>query len=281
LAAAHRFEAYSDWQDRLGDLGEIAARRSAAGDLSGYDSGRIRQSVELARFRLASVEAELMVSTEALAGLIGVDGLSIGVDPREVLLPDAELTSQAEPRQALGNAQLRALDEQRQATEATARAAERLSLPVTVGLGQRRLSGPVGSDDALILELSVPLPLFDRNQAERARARAEADRAESRYRMSLHERQSRAQAHRQELAMLASAANRLEADVLPLARELTAMANSSFAEGELELVELLAVMSAEIEAVDQLLDLQYRARLAWIELESLVEPDPTVTGEPP
>jgi outer membrane protein, heavy metal efflux system len=281
VAAARRADAYRTWIGELDELARVAARRGEAGDLSGYESRRIQQSGELARSRLEEVETALLAARERLASLIGTDAGNALIDERVDLLPDVSRFNHEVGDGTLVNAELAALDGRRVSTAAAAQAASRPSLPVTLGVGQRRLEGPVGSDDALLVQLSVPLPLFDRNQAARSRAQAESQRAESLYRMTLLDMQSRLKTAQAETARLAAAAQRLRADVVPQARELTGIARNSFAEGELDLVGLLAAFDAEIEAVNQSLDLQHRARTAWIELEQLTQHDPSTTGDMP
>lgn len=281
VAAARRAVAYRDWIAQLDELARVAARRGGAGDLSGYESRRIQQSGELARLRLEEVETTLLAERERLASLIGTDTDSVLIDERVDLLPDVNRFDRESGDGPLVNAELAALDGRRVSTAAAAQAASRPSLPVTLGVGQRRFEGLAGSDDALLVELSVPLPLFDRNQAARSRALAESQRAEGLYRMTLLDMQSRLKTAQAETARLAAAAQRLRTDVVPQARELTGIARNSFAEGELDLVGLLAAFDAEIEAVNQSLDLQHRARTAWIELEQLTQPGPLATGEIP
>lgn len=281
VAATRRADAYRTWIAELDELARVAARRGDAGDLSGYESRRIQQSGELARSRLEEVETTLLAAQERLASLIGTGTDDVLIDERADLLPDMNRFGHQVGDGPLVNAELAALDGRRVSTAAAAQAASRTSLPVTLGVGQRRFDGPSGSEDALLVQLSVPLPLFDRNQAARSRTQAESQRAESLYRMTLLDMQSRLATAQTEAARLAAAAQRLRADVVPQARELTGIARNSFAEGELDLVGLLAAFDAEIEAVNQSLDLQYRARTAWIELEQLTQRDPSTTGDMP
>jgi hypothetical protein len=74
--------------------------------------------------------------------------------------------------------------------------------------------------------------------------------------------------------VLSKAATRMQREVVPQARELTRIARASFAEGELDLVGLLAAFDAEIEATEQALELAGRARNASIELSLLTQGEP-------
>lgn len=279
VAAERRGDAYRAWTRQLDELIRVAAGRSKAGDLSGYAGRRIAQSGELARLRLEEVDIALFAARERLASLIGTYPGSIVINDQADLLPNLTRFHHDIGAGALANPELLALDSLRIATAAAAKTASRPTLPVTLGIGQRRLERTTGSDTALMLQLSLPLPLFDRNQAASARAHAESRHADNIYRLTLQDMQARLEATLAEATRLVAAAQRLRAQVVPQAHELTSIARSSFAEGELDLVGLLAALDAEIAAVDQSLDLQHRARVAWLKLEQLTPRDFSPTGE--
>lgn len=281
VAALHRVDAYRAWSRDLDELARVAAGRGEAGDISGYESRRIEQSGELARIRLEEVDIALRAALERLASLIGAEADKIAIDHHADLLPELSRFDHRLDDEPLVNAELAALDSRRLSTAAAAKAASRAALPVTLGLGQRRLEHATGTDTALLMEISLPLPFFDRNQAAHARAQAESRHADNLYRLTLLDMQSRREAALAEAERLVTTAQRLRAQVLPQARDLTAIARSSFAEGELDLVGLLAALDAEMAAVDQSLDIQQRARAAWLELEQLTRPDIANTGEMP
>ncbi len=265
--AEQRLQAYAQWSDGLDELTRIAQQRSEAGDLAGYDSRRIAQSQAQAQARHAEARAERGIARERLAAYVGEVARDAALAADISVLPAAVPPL---PDETIPNAALAALDRRRAQAEADVRTAARWSLPVTVGIGRKRFETPGVSDEALLLELSVPLPLFDRNQAGALRARAEAQQAQSRYQLALSDIRTRRRAAWQEATRLSEAARLLRNQTVPQARELTQVARLSFAEGELGLVGLLDSFDAQVEVVDQSLDLQYRAQLAAIELEQLL-----------
>lgn len=272
--------------EALDELARVAASRSEAGDLSGYESRRIQQSGALAQTYLEETQALQLAARQRLAGLIGIEGGRVAIPEWVDLLPtasrlDGDLAWNAPPVDGIVSAELAALDARRSAAAAAAQAARRPSVPVTLGIGQRRIDGPDNTDNALLLEVSLPLPLFDRNEADRARAKAESQRAESHYRMRLGEVRASLEAARTEVLQLTAAALRLRAEVVPQAQALTHIARASFAEGELDLPGLLAAFDAEVEVVNRSLDLQHRARTAWIELERLTQHQSPTPGDLP
>lgn len=281
VAAVRRVDAYRAWMRQLDELARVAAGRGKAGDISGYDSRRIQQNGELARLRLEEVDIARLAALERLASLIGTDTDRITINDHTDLLPELTSFDHKTTDGPLVNAELAALDSRRISAAAAAKAESRSALPVTLGVGQRRLEHSTGADTALLLQVSLPLPLFDRNQAASARAQAESRHADNLYRLTLSDMQSRREAALAEAKRLIAAAQRLRAKVVPEARELTGIARNSFAEGELDLVGLLAALDAEIAAVDQSLEIQQRARVAWLELEQLTRRDFSTTGEMP
>jgi len=272
LAGERRVAGIGAHIERLGRLAEVADRRRDAGDLSGYESRRIGQLVQAAMARLAIAEAELEDARGGLSGLIG------GQVP--VLHPAASLAPPPPPPLATlaarldDAAELRALDRRRQAAAAALRAAPRPALPVTVAMGHKRTgAGESAANDALMLEVSVPLPLWDRNQAGVARAAAEAADADARLALRRASAEARMVATSQQADSLTALAARLRRDEIAPASELTRIALLSFEAGELELVGLIDALEADLAARERVLDLELRARRATIELEHLSQGD--------
>jgi cobalt-zinc-cadmium efflux system outer membrane protein len=262
----------SAYRDRLARLAEVAERRRAAGDLSGYESRRIAQLDQTAQARLALTQADTAAARGRLEGLIAepvpplTDAVNLAPAPPSSL---ASLTAQLDQA-----TELRALDRRRDATTAALTAAERLALPVTIGIGQKRFGGGGGAgDNALLLEVSVPLPLFDRNQAAIARASAQAADADARYAQMRALADARLRALWQQADGLAVAAERMRRDDIAYTSELTRIALLSFEAGELDLVGLIDALDADLQARERVLDLELRARRAAIELNLLTQGD--------
>lgn len=254
--------------ERLRRLVGVADRRRDAGDLSGYESRRIAQLARAAEVRLAVVRAEAEGTRAGLSGLIAA--------PVPVLDPTLPLAPPQPPPLAPlsggldDTAELRALDRRRTAASAALRAAARPALPITVGVGQKRFGDSAAAgDDVLLLEVTVPLPLWDRNQAGVARAAARAADSESRHALKRASAHARLLAVWQQADSLSALAVRMRRDEIPQASELTRIALLSFEAGELELVGLIDALDADLAARERLLDLELRARRAAIELEHL------------
>jgi cobalt-zinc-cadmium efflux system outer membrane protein len=124
---------------------------------------------------------------------------------------------------------------------------------LTVGGGVRRFNGP--DEYAFVAEVSLPLPLFDRNQGGRDEAQALAEvaslsrlAAESRLRTQLH-------GLHQELVQAVRAVENIHGEILPQAEETLEIAADGYRQGRFSYLEtadaqetLLAVRRDYIEA---------------------------------
>jgi cobalt-zinc-cadmium efflux system outer membrane protein len=124
-------------------------------------------------------------------------------------------------------------------------------------LGFRR----IGSDNTVVLGVTIPLPLFDRNEAAIARAEAEARAA----RAELERERTRVVADVESAYHAWQAAEtqlaRLEASLLPQARESRAIALAAYREGATGLLEYL-------EAERTLAEVQQQQARARFELDA-------------
>ena len=264
VVAAERFrDARQRAAAGLDDLAAVAGKRHKAGDLSGYESRRIAQASTQAGADAALAESEARAARVRLAGWVGDAALTAELDATPPL-PDIPA-----PSGDAGSAELEVLRARREQAAAQARAENRLALPLSVGVGTKRVEDAGISDNVMIFELGVPLPLFDRNQAGRTRARAEADMAEARYQQALLQTRNRRTAALAEARLLSASARALFESAVPEAARLTTIARASFAEGELDLVGLLDAHQAETGVIQQALEQQSRALDALLELQLL------------
>jgi cobalt-zinc-cadmium efflux system outer membrane protein len=128
---------------------------------------------------------------------------------------------------------------------------------------------PADSDRAWVLGLSMPLPLWDRNDASIAEARAELLSAEIEA-----ERVTRGLAAEREEVVAELGAVRLEVDALassglPSARAAAALARQGYEAGRLSLFERLQAESALTELQERLVRARLQLRTAEARLDSL------------
>lgn len=252
----------------LQELARIADRRHQAGDLSGYESRRIAQARTQAEARHANALSQAKLARAELSGWTGEVGATAELTDALPPIPETVTDQQT-------GLELQALKARSEQAEQAQQAANRLSFPVSVGLGRKRITEGGFSDDALVMEVGVPLPLFDRNQAERLRTSAEARRVDAQYRRALLQSQGRRAAAHDNALQLSESAQHLNQTVVPEAERLTEIARNSFAEGELDLVGLLDAYDAQASAVEQATEQQVLALEAILELERLTSTTPT------
>lgn len=89
--------------------------------------------------------------------------------------------------------------------------------------------------------LSLPLPLFNRNQGKLREARAEADAAEARSRMTGNELNLRLRESYVQLTSALATSHALQTEILPRAEIVLKSAESRYAAGDTSLAEVLPV----------------------------------------
>ncbi len=169
LVAQERVGAAEESLRIAGGGADATARRVAAGKLSPNDETRARVAEATARIERRQAQADRLAARHALAAAVGMDEATIGaLDGSAASLPalpaEAEIARRLADAPALRRARLEV--ERAQAAYDLERA--RRIPDVTVTLGAKRAQ-EIGRNQAVI-GVSMPLPLFDRNQGARREA---------------------------------------------------------------------------------------------------------------
>lgn len=243
-------------------------RRIQAGAASTAERNRAAIATLRAKLDEQRAAGQLDAQRLALAAMWGADSTDFArVSGLIEVLPPLQAFPRIVERLQDG-AEARRFVEERRLRDAELRLAESRAIPdVTFGLGVRRLNG--GPDNALVASLSLPLPLFNRNQGEvdAARARqletdAERDAALVRARTVLYRlHQSAAQARRLSAA--------LRGEALTQARQALALTQRGFANGRYSLVELADVQRQVVELRSQAIVASADAHRLDTEIERL------------
>ena len=245
----------------------VARGRSRTAELSQarIERARIEIDEEHAEHELASARIRLAASwgeTQALFGDVLAD-----LDA----LPDAPPLEEFLDRvnEAPGVQRYLAVERVAAAREALARARARQDL--RVGVGVRHFEQT--SDQALVLQFSMPLPVTDRNQGQIAAASADQ-------RMMQAERhRARIETHAvlfglyQELTHARTEAAALEAEVLPEAQTMMEQVDQGYREGRFSYLELSAARRQLLEVERATIEAFAKGHALLIELERL-------TGQP-
>lgn len=250
------------------EIAEAQAVRLRAGKLS-------ESEVEIGRtaLALAKVDAETMRSAwrqtkQALSSQWG-NPHPVFQQASGTLAAGTELPDEESLRQGLKNHPALHLVSQlieRQSTLVEYAEANRIpDLTAEVGVRRFRESG----DHAMVFQMSIPLPLFNRNRGNIRQAQAELRKARA--------EQVSAQAHLESLFAdryeKLSAAHReiqaIEETVLPSAELSFRYANESYQLGKFSYFELKAAQATLIESRKKLLDAELRFHKAKVDLEIL------------
>ena len=155
--------------------------------------------------------------------------------------------------------------------ETERRAAERLRFPgASVTAGLKRTGSPAVRDSGFAVTATVAVPLFNRGQAqvaraEAARARVDAERLVLSARIESEVRAAHAAASRYR-----ALAGRYRAGSVERAAELASIATAAYEEGEYGILELLDAHRVTLGAELRLLELSAAARRAAIELRRAI-----------
>lgn len=241
----------------MGDFEMLAARRRAAGDISGMDAGVATLALAETRMWRAEVEADRAAARRAVQSVTFSDE---GAWPTLDFDPPPLENAAAEAVAALPA--VRAARRRADAANAAVQAEHRARLPdPVVGAGIGRESG-VG---VVELSVSVPLPVLNRNaygvpaaEADEAALRGEADDVAHRARA-----QFLASAERYDIARRAWSEWQEGGAAVLDARE--ALARQSWKAGELTPAEYLVHVEAVVGLRVRSLDLRRTVWEAWFE----------------
>jgi cobalt-zinc-cadmium efflux system outer membrane protein len=258
VAARERLEQADDnlaWAKELARVAGILVDAGREPPLRGL---RARSALAQAQAAREAAEADELAARSSLAALFGVSvpvggvtGSSLDLVPRR-LAPEASL-------------EVRLADAERAAAEAGLRqqlAERRLDPAVGAGVRHIRETGDFG----FVAGVSMPLPVFDRNQGNIAAARAAVASADARRAGMLASTTARA---RNAIANVEAAQRRvsaLEKSAVPEAAEALRLAQRSYEEGRASLLELLDARNSYTSAQTQLTEARLALALATAEL---------------
>jgi outer membrane protein, heavy metal efflux system len=253
------------WMQRFARIEGGVGKLARAGEASGYDRRRLERERQTAEARLAAERAERERVLARLAALTG--------HPDELVLNGALLPPPLPPADAARarldqRPDLQGLARRAESADLEGRAAKRGAIPdVTVGIGSKRVDDGLSRENAVALSLSVPLPVFDRQQAGQQRAAAEALQARAEY--SLARRRAEGELHglhRQAEQLRATAAD-YRSRAVAGSPELLRIAEAAYQGGESSLLELLDAYRGALETETTALELEWRAREVRIEYD--------------
>lgn len=272
LTAQERETVYSAGLKEIESVIRVLRDREREGEGSRFD--RLRAERERAELlaEMALVRAETELERSGMVAFLppGTQIAAVSGQIETALLPlDAtELTQRAMSAREDYRAEQRRMEQFR----FEERAAERLRIPepvFTAGLkradvGQNRIaSGPV-------VGISVPLPLFNKGQAEAARFSAEQERVSARLQILSQQIRTAIDGTVRAFNIRLQARDRYRRELADTGPELIRIASVAYQEGEIGILQLLDAYRSQRQAQLRMLDIQSAVKEAQIELERVV-----------
>lgn len=183
--------------------------------------------------------------------------------------PEAEATLEAELRQ---HPYLRRwLAEQRkQQTLISLRRAEAMPNP-SISLGVKQFEAT--SDQALVVGLSVPLPIFDRNQGKLQSAHAELAKSTSEQQVAELELTAQGLQALEDMTNAYHRAQILANGIIPAAASAFALADEGFEAGRFSYLDVLDAQQALFDAKQERISALEQYQLAWAEVKYVMASD--------
>lgn len=270
--AERRFVAVLALQERIALAREMlhgfeetsvaVAKRVRVGEDSRLDGNVAQVERERAWSSLAAQEVQLLSARQALAEWLQLPA---------PLLPEA--TGTLDPPSVPG--ETRAGDVASTVQELSYRESEarnRLALEraarspdVTLGLNRSREKSLDGTDDITTLSISIPLPIFRRNDAAIGRAAGDAFRAGLARQSAERELATQRVAQESRVSRLAERVRRLRELAMPALLENQRLSARAFAAGELGVLQMILITRQVIEGQRDLLDARWELRRAQID----------------
>ena len=266
--------------ERFGEVVRLGRARFKAGDIAQTELGKLE--LEGLRYvnAVTEADAELDLTRGKLAALIGVasgemPAGELAQSPLDTPASDASLVALT-ARALQQRPDLRAAGAARTRADAELSAARREVYPdLTLGAAYTHSDFQISGDNpnTLAFSLSLPLPLFDRNQANIGRARLEARRADNdgeRLRLEVARDVAAAVRQRERARALLAALEAAGDGMLARAESALTVAEKSYRAGAITMLELLESQRTYLDTRAQDLRVRYDLRQAAVDVSHAV-----------
>ena len=264
-----RQTAHVETQKRIRLLNAALTRRHDEGDVQLYDYQRVITERAAIEAKVNNAAVDFNTSRLSLWALLGEGADDFQVLEGELLpLPPAALDQSSlslNEQPALRHLQVRS-----EAYALQQRAESRTFPDVTLGLGWKRDEVGDRSDDGLIINASIPIPLFDRRKSNQYSYQAQSMIASSEYQLAYDAAKAELKGLWQQSAQYRQNALRYRKDAVQAVNELIEIAETYYRAGEIGIIELLDAYRSALDAELTALEFEYKARSARIKLDYLV-----------
>lgn len=245
----------------------IMAKRLEAGEIGRLDANLARVEAERARNQLVQLDEQL---TQARAELASLLQLPAGEFPEVAgeLRRDAGYKLEDLLQSASRRRQLETFARKEDAARSRLELERAFRYPdVTLGMFSGRDGPPNMRENVVGLSVSVPLPVFRKNEAGVGRAMTELTQAQIDRQAAERDAPAGVRTQWLRVAQLESRAQRLRETVLKILGDNQRLSQIALREGEIGIAELLLVNRQVAETRRELLDAETELRLARVALE--------------
>lgn len=277
IAAQERHALYAASITELDGVLQVLRVREREGEGSKFDRLRTeREKAELLA-ELALTRAEMALSRGLLLAFLpagtAVPVVTGSIETRILPPPAGELVQRALSVREDYRAEVRRAEQY----GLEQRAAERLRIPepiVSAGLKRADLGQfpalPRTVANGPVFGITVPLPIFNKGQAEVARFAAEQERVSARLQALTQQIKATVEGISEAFAIRSQTRDAYRAELADTGPELIRIATVAYQEGEIGILQLLDVYRAQRSAQLRMLDIQAAVKEAQIELERVI-----------
>lgn len=254
----------------------VAKQRAKAGTVTDADVTRLELKVLQSQMERKNLLAEQQMSLRLLAShwaaqpdFSAVTG-DLSQLPTLPLLADVLTQLQQAPELQWWLSQSRVLDSQLQLAQALGKS------DLTLGAGIRR--NEQSNDNAIVLQLSMPLVLENPNRGAVLASEVMAEQAQLQQQQSMQQLQLQTERTHLQLTQLSAQILDQQKAVIPMAQQLFDQMLTGYQQGLFSMTDLLAAQQEILAAKRTVIDLQYRLHLQLLEVERLTGLPMVVNG---
>ena len=251
-------------------------KRVAAGEDSRLDGNLAKVEAERAQNQVSLLREQLVRSRADLAALLQLPLDNLPVADGSLDTPRAAYTLEELLAGATNRPLLRAFDYREKAARSRLGLERAAVYPdVTLGLSTGRAGTADARENITGLSVSLPLPLFRRNDTRIGRATTELTQVQVQQQAAQRDARAQVLALWERLQGLKSRVKRLSESVLPSLEENRHLSAEAFRAGEIGLLQLLLVNRQVLDGQRDLLDARTELRLTQVVIEAAAGWQPT------
>lgn len=257
----------------LQEIVRVLREREKAGESPGFDVLRAERELADTESDLVSVQVALAQARSRLASFLGpgTDPAALiaagEFRPRGTLPPLAELLTRA----LAVRGDLTAREAQLERFEFERRAAERQRIPEpALAAGLKRFTSPGFSDNGYLVSVTVRIPVFNRGQADSARAKAQYQVADAERQVLQRRIEAEVRASYASFELLSRNAYDYTRELGTKGAELSRTAEAAYQEGEQGILQLLDAQRVALASQLRALELSSAAKRAEVNLDRAV-----------